>query len=428
MFRSKLIGTALVTAALASACGAGGSTQSGTATWTCAPGVTDDEITVGVLYPDSGAMSAQYTGYRSGVEARMAEQNAAGGVGGRRITTIWRDDESSPGVNLRAAKDLVTAGAFAILEHTAYSEQSAPWLDQQHIPVVGVADQPLWADHPNMFTYTYVADDAEATTTLGQFVQSRGGTRAALIITSATRASLLYAESARRSLAAAGIPVVFEEPIDGITMPEVVGRIVRTGADTLVAATSLDIYIGALITAAEQGHPFGTAVSPAGYDMRVLASGLRQALAGTYTPLPFTALERGLPAHRDYLSAMTRHAPEIQPPSQQSAVNGWISADLFLRGLRTQGHCPTRDSYIRGLRAVTDYDAGGLLTQKINFSAGQGQLDRCADFVRVSATGDVFEVVEPQPRCGELVPAAPAVTAATAAAQDGAGRSGHLLT
>ncbi|MEX5631901.1 ABC transporter substrate-binding protein [Parafrankia sp. FMc2] len=406
MFRTRFVGAALMTVtgvlvALVGACAAGGSARDGTAQAArgCAPGVTDDRVTVGVLFPDSGPMAAQYTGFRSGVEARLAQENAAGGVGGRLIGTAWRDDESSPGVNLRAAKDLVADGVFAVLEGTMVSERSAPWLDEQGVPVLGVADQPLWGEHPNMFAAGSVAAGAGTSSALGRFVGSQGGTRAALLVTGSDQASRFFAASARSSLEAAGVPVVFESAVDSLSAERVGSRILAAGADTLIAATPLDVYTGVLITAAELGRPFTVALSPFGYDMSRLPPGLRQALAGTYAGVPFTAFERGLPAHQAYLSAMSRYAPQLAEPRLQSAMNGWISADLFVRGLRTQQGCPSRAGFVRGLGAVTDYDAGGLLARKVDFTAGRGQADLCVDFVRASWTGVGFDVFSPGPTC-----------------------------
>ncbi|WP_255649340.1 ABC transporter substrate-binding protein [Frankia sp. ArI3] len=100
---------------------------------------------------------------------------------------------------------------------------------------------------------------------------------------------------------------------------------------------------------------------------------------------------------------MAAYSPEIQPAGQQSAIAGYINADLFIRGLKTQHGCPTRASFMTGMRSITDYDADGMMVQKINLTADHGQLDRCSDFVRIAATGDRFEVVNPQPLCGQRI-------------------------
>lgn len=414
VFRTRLLAAALVTAALAAACGSSESSGVDAAASPCAPGVTDDEVNVGIVYPDTGVLSAQFTGYRFGIEARFAEANAAGGVGGRQISTIWRDDEFDSAGNLQAARELLRENVFAVLEYTAHSEQSTPLLHDKGIPVVGVADQAAWGDNDNMFPLAYQVDDTDATSTLGDFVRAQGGTRAALITTTITESSIMYAQNARRSLEAAGIPVVFADTNATVSSPEAVQRIVGSGADTLISLASLDLYSGAVTAAAAANRPFKVALSPITYDAHLLNTQIARALAGTYSTVGFSAIERNLPAHRAYLTAMTTYAPEIQPPTQLSSIYGYITADLFLRGLQAQQGCPTRESYIRGLRGVTDYAAGGLLNQPVDLSAGKRTVDLCTDFVRVSAAGNAFEPVGPKPLCGQVI---------SGAAQGGAGAS-----
>ncbi|WP_235486799.1 ABC transporter substrate-binding protein, partial [Frankia sp. AvcI1] len=90
------------------ACSSGDATESGSsASGSCAPGVTDSSIKVGLLYPDTGVMAAQFTGYRAGVSARFGVENAAGGVDGRKIDFAWQDDQSDPRGNLQGARGLV---------------------------------------------------------------------------------------------------------------------------------------------------------------------------------------------------------------------------------------------------------------------------------------------------------------------------------
>ncbi|WP_261567511.1 ABC transporter substrate-binding protein [Frankia gtarii] len=367
----------------------------------CAPGVTNDSIKAGILYPDTGVMGTQFSGYRAGVTARFAEQNAAGGVDGRKINYIWQDDQSDSGGSLQGARTLVGEGAFAVLEYTSFSQGSAQYLDDQHIPVVGVADQPLWGDHDNMFTYTFVTDAGRSTTTLADFVRQQGGTKAALVVTYLTEASKLYAAGVRQSLENAGIPVI-QDDIDSTNATDVARKIIGAGADTVIAASPLDLYTGVLDAAVSAGHPVKVAVSAVSYDPRVVAA-YGKRLVGTYSQLTFAALERNLPAQRRFLQAMAAYSPEIQPAGQNSAIAGYINADMFIRGLKTQQGCPTRESYMRGMRSITDYDADGMMVQKINMTADHGELDRCSDFVRIAPTGDRFEVVNPQPLCGQRI-------------------------
>ena len=52
------------------------------------------EIKMGILYPATGPNQAVFSPYLSGIEARFAVANAAGGVNGRKVTY--------PGVTTRA--------------------------------------------------------------------------------------------------------------------------------------------------------------------------------------------------------------------------------------------------------------------------------------------------------------------------------------
>ncbi|MCM3924163.1 ABC transporter substrate-binding protein [Frankia sp. AiPs1] len=402
--RTRLAVVVTATVTLLVACSSGDSTGARSAAGSCAPGVTSDSVKVGLLYPDTGVMAAQFTGFRAGVNARFGAQNAAGGVGGRKILYGWQDDQSDPRGNLQGARELVAQNAFAVVQYSAASQQSIEYLDSAGVPVVGVADQPGWGQHPNTFSVTFANQTGQSTTTLGDFVRQQGGTKAALAISFLSETARLYADGVSASLRHAGIGVVTQD-VDTTNTADVAQKIIASGADTIIAAAPLDLYTGVLAAAVSAGHPFKVAVSVVSYDPRLLAPYGHQ-LAGSYAQLSFAALERDRPVQRRFLRAMAAYSPEVSPPGQQSAIDGWLSADLFIRGLQTQQGCPTRASYIKGLRAVNGYDADGMMVNKINFATDQGKLDLCYDFVRVAASGDRFDVISPQPFCGERIGAA----------------------
>ncbi|WP_261567663.1 ABC transporter substrate-binding protein [Frankia gtarii] len=402
VWRTRFVGTAVIAMTLLAACSSGDSSGSANAaTGACAPGVTDDSIKAGLLYPDSGVMAAQFTGFRAGVTARFGAENATGGVDGRKIVSGWQDDQSDPSGNLQGARELVAQNAFAVVQYSAVSQQSIDYLDSAGVPVVGVADQPGWGRHQNTFSVTFASQTGQSTTTLGDFVRQQGGTKAALAISFLSETAKLYADGVSASLRHAGIDVVTQD-VDATNTADVARKIIASGADTIIAAAPLDLYTGVLDAAVSAGHPFKVAVSVVSYDPRLLAP-YGQKLAGSYAQLSFAALERDRPVQRRFLQAMATYSPEISPAGQQSAIDGWLSADLFIRGLKTQQGCPTRDSYIKGLRAVKDYDADGMMVNKINFATDQGKLDLCYDFVRIAKTGDRFEVVSPEPFCGARI-------------------------
>jgi branched-chain amino acid transport system substrate-binding protein len=52
---------------------------------------------------------------------------------------------------------------------------------------------------------------------------------------------------------------------------------------------------------------------------------------------------------------------------------GYIAADAAIEGLKVAGSNPTSASILTNLRKVTDYDAGGLLAQPVDFATDFGQ-------------------------------------------------------
>ena len=114
----------------------------------------------------------------------------------------------------------------------------------------------------------------------------------------------------------------------------------------------------------------------------------------------YTPFERPVPAHKRFLDAIAQYAPQQQPAAQEIALTGWIDTDLFLRGLQAAGPCPTRESYITNLRAVTNYDADGLLAAAVNLRTIQSEPTVCYWFLKISQDGKSFVPVGTRALCG----------------------------
>jgi ABC-type branched-subunit amino acid transport system substrate-binding protein len=117
-----------------------------------APGVTDNEIKLGMLYSQEGATASAFAPFRGGADARLGVANAEGGVRGRKIVYDWEDDVGDPARNGASARYLVEQRkVFGILSGTAASFGSADYLDRAGVPVTGISLDPSWTEHGNMF-------------------------------------------------------------------------------------------------------------------------------------------------------------------------------------------------------------------------------------------------------------------------------------
>jgi branched-chain amino acid transport system substrate-binding protein len=75
-----------------------------------------DPVKVGVILPLSGGAGPQGQHVTQAIQTMAAIINESGGVMGRRIEILSRDDESTPAVGVSRANELITAGASAIIE------------------------------------------------------------------------------------------------------------------------------------------------------------------------------------------------------------------------------------------------------------------------------------------------------------------------
>ncbi len=75
-----------------------------------------DPIKVGVIVPLSGGAGRQGQDVANAIQAMATLVNADGGVLGRRVELLVRDDESTPAVGVAKANELAAAGVSVVLE------------------------------------------------------------------------------------------------------------------------------------------------------------------------------------------------------------------------------------------------------------------------------------------------------------------------
>ncbi len=116
---------------------------------------TGTPIKIGMIYSQTGPASSSYVNSEWGAEARIDAQNAAGGVNGHPLQLKVLDDQSSISGNSTAAGQLVSNGAFGLIEDSSFTFGAYKTLAQQGVPVTGAAiDGPEWntPGFENMFS------------------------------------------------------------------------------------------------------------------------------------------------------------------------------------------------------------------------------------------------------------------------------------
>src|SRR5918996_5047807 len=150
------------------------------------PGISNDEIKVGVILPKSGPSATSFSDALNGIQARVDKANAEQETGQRRITLVDVDDVAENARNLTAAQQLVQQdGVFGIIEVSSAAQGSARYLNQEGVPVVGWhVGVPAFGKFKNMFGWrnTQPPDPAKTYTTRNADVMKElGATKIAAV-------------------------------------------------------------------------------------------------------------------------------------------------------------------------------------------------------------------------------------------------------
>lgn len=374
-----------------------------------APGVTDTEITLGALYPKSGTTATQFVPFGAGALARIGVENEKGGVNGRMLKLVESDDGNETARNLAGARELVESkGVFGIVEAAPRAPGSAKYLAAEGVPVTGWPINYVWGLHDNMFGYGGSSSPkpaGEVVTTGAKFMIDKGGKNLAAVGFAGSPESAASARNQAKAFESVGGKVGYlttDVPFGSTEFTADVQRMKDAKVDTLGGSITADSFVPLFLAAKQAGIDFKVVLSPTGYDQRLVEAVGKQ-MTGVYFNIDFAPFEMDLPAHKTFADAMAKYSPSATPAKQQIAMVGWLSADIFIRGLHEAGKCLTRERFVANLRKVKDYDADGLLLRPVDQSKAFGNPSLCVNYVQVAADGSKFELVEgATPFCGKV--------------------------
>jgi branched-chain amino acid transport system substrate-binding protein len=337
---------------------------------TTAPaGASAAPITIGLIASETGAGASEQTGVLYGAEAAFAAQNAIGGVDGHPLKLITVDDQSTPVGNQIAAEDLVTNdGVFGVIDSSAFVYGASVFLQKQGVPVIGGgADGPEWGQQPNtnMFdlgvpsllngvTYGYSTEIA--------FMKKIGVTKLAIISVNVV-AAINNQKALIKEATQAGIKNCYDNdslPFSGANFTAVALQIKAAGCNGVIDAgvptqtVSLSETLqqaGVKVKEFYYGIPETLLTQPA----------VEKALLGTYTVSTGFNPSAPSPPQKVMLANLKKYTPKFSYANDPSALATYTEAETIIKGLELAGKNPTRQAFIKNLREVSNYTAGGLL-------------------------------------------------------------------
>jgi branched-chain amino acid transport system substrate-binding protein len=347
-----------------------------------------DEIVLGQVVPLSGTIAGTGDEYAAGGAAYFAHVNAKGGIHGRKIRVVTKDDGYKPDQTLAHTRTLLaednplalfgyvgTGNVLALNKNKVLEEAGIALM----APYTGAQDlrEPM---NPHIFHIR--ASYTDETARMVEHLHTIGVRRFAVMYQDDPfgKSGLAGAEGALQKL---GMKLVAQGSYDR-TKPEAVEAAVAAIAPVepeAIIMVSVNrasaAFIKQMRLKGSRARLFSISVvnfkellKNAGEDM-VRGVGISQVMPFPYAP--------NLPVVREFQELMARYQPE--KTVSYASIESFIAAKVLVEAIRRAGKEPTRQKVMAQLEALKDYDVGGFL---VNFGPGNRVGSR---FVAVTVIG-----------------------------------------
>ena len=345
-------------------------------------------------------------------KARIALQNAEGGVNGHKLVPLVIDDQTSP-TQIATAVQEADSKAFGVVSQSPLFFLAAKYPQQQGIPVTGsYSDGPEWGQQPytNMFAADVGSLDPKypVTTLAGSFLKAHGatvlGTYGYGISPSSSRAAIQTADSFKHAGGKVGV-LNTTVPFGGVSFTSDALVAKQNHVDALVPEMDNNSNFALAEALQQTGVTLKAAMFATGYQPDVIHSAAWSAVQGDYFYSLFRPWSLPNAGTKQMQAAMEKYDGYSKSDFPSfSEYEAWLGADLMIKGLQLAGQNPTHASVIKALRGVKSYNGNGLLPQSWNYSTDFGHDDAksCSWFVQATKTG--FVPVSSQPTCGTDIP------------------------
>ena len=358
-------------------------------------GVTDNSVKIGFIYSHTGVASATTADAHIGCKARVARENANGGVNGRKIQVEYFDDQSS-GANLTGAQNLVqNEHVYLIVNDSAFAFLSYRWLLDHGVPLIGGgADGTYYGDPGNEDIISGLGNQAPVagvtTDLVAKIMKAQGAKRTAALGYGIAPPSWNAAKSFNQYAApAAGLlPVYTNITVDfGTTdVGSYVLGIKNSGADGAYYTMNGNTNLAFVQGLKQNGVDMKAQVMEDGYGQALLDQPIATQLGPSVIFLPvWQPVELKTKATKQFQADLEKYAGYTDEPDFW-VYSGYTSCDLAITGLKEQGDNLDPSTYADGLRKLGHVNPANLGCQPLDISSetyGQPSATDCAYAVTV---------------------------------------------
>jgi branched-chain amino acid transport system substrate-binding protein len=369
-------------------------------------------ITIAYITSITGPGGSQDANSPSGFQARIALQNAQGGVHGHKLVPLVLDDQTNPS-NIATVVQEADSKAFGIVSQSPLFFLAAKYPNQSGVPVTGSYDDgPEWGTQPN--TNMFASDEGSVdpkypvNTQIGNFLKAHGGTVLGSygygISPSSSRAAIATSKSFEHAGGKTGV-LNTSVPFGGVDFGSIALVAKQKGINAMVPAMDANSNYALAQALHQAGVNLKATLYATGYEPDVINSPSWSTLQGAYFLSPFRPWSLPNAGTQQMQAAMQKYAhfTKTQFPSF-GQYESWAGADLMIKGLEMAGSNPTQAAVIKDLRGLKSYNVNGLLPQNINYSTifGHDLSKTCAWVMQAHKSG--FTAISSTPTCGTDLP------------------------
>ncbi len=369
-------------------------------------------LTIAYITSLTGPGASETGGSQAGFLARIDEQNAEGGVDGHKLVPLVIDDQTSPTTIVTAVQEAISRNVVGIVSGSPVFFLAAKYAQQAGIPVTGTyTDGPEWGEQPytNMFASDRGSVNPKYPVNLliGHLLREYGGTVVGTYGYTISPLSTASAEGDAQSFQREGGKIgVIDTTLPFGTEDFTAAALVAKEKGVNAVFPSLDDNSNyALAEAFKQaGVDLKSVVFATGYQPNVVHSPAWPNLQGDYFLLPFRPFAAPDAGTRAMQAALEKysHFTATQFPSFFQ-YEGWLGADLMIKGIQMASPDPTHAAIIRDLRSIKSYNGNGILPFNIDYSTIFGHdTQDCVWVFRAEKAG--FKLLSPNAQCGSDVP------------------------
>jgi len=323
-------------------------------------GLTAQSVTIGTSLSLTGILAGAGVEHTAGIKAAFAAYNLTGGMHGRELRLLVKDDAYSPPRALDNVRQMVDTGSvFALMSlmGTATTAAALPLIELQGVPCVGPvtgASSLRSTSQRNIFHVR--ASYSDETMRVAQQLLNMGMKDIAVIYLD-NPFGKEFLRDAERAMANYQIKSAgnFALVADGSNAQQVVSQVLDARAGAVLLGTTGTATTSVLLALRSKA----TALPIAGISVSVISSELPK-MGPAARGLALTQVfpdptKTKLSAVRSYQTAMRAHGNNN---FGGSSFEGWVNAQVLIEGLRRAGRELTRDRLRLALGSIKRMDLG----------------------------------------------------------------------